>query len=44
MINLHHHLRILGLHFLDQSVQSDDIRVLHPQDDTGVSSKGAVKS
>ena len=31
--------RILGLHFLDQSVQSDDIRVLHPQDDSGVSYK-----
>ena len=44
MINLHHHLRILGLHFLDQSVQSDDIRVLHPQDDSGVSYKFAVKS
>ena len=39
IINLHHHLRILGLHFLDQSVQSDDIRVLHPQDDSGVSYK-----
>ena len=31
--------RILGLHFLDQSVQSDDIRILRPQDDAGVSSE-----
>jgi len=34
--------RILGLHFLDQSVQSDDIRVLHPQDDSGMFSLPAA--
>ena len=28
--------RILGLHFLDQSVQSDDIRIQQPQNDAGV--------
>jgi len=34
--------RILGLHFLDQSVQSDDIRILHPQDDAGMYSLPAA--
>ena len=29
--------RILGLHFLDQTIQTDDIRILEPQDQTGVS-------
>ena len=29
-------IRILGLHFLDQSVQSDDIRIQQPQNDAGV--------
>jgi len=34
--------RILGLHFLDQSVQSDDIRILRPQDDAGMYSLPAA--
>jgi len=34
--------RILGLHFLDQSVQSDDIRIQQPQNDAGMYSLPAA--
>merc|ERR1719481_793927 len=34
--------RILGLHFLDQTIQTDDIRVLNPQADSGMFSTVAA--